>query len=659
MDVTVTNQIKLRFNWSQASQNISNNNSVVSWSLQLISTTGTISSSANKSWSVTVNGSKYSGTNTIGISTNTTKTLASGSTTIAHNSDGTKTFSFSFSQQFDINYSGVGQIGTKSGSGSGTLTTIPRTSSVSATSANIGSPITITINRASSSFTHTLTYSFCNLTGTIATKTGSTSVSWTLPTSFYEQIPNAKSSWGRVTCQTYNGSTLIGSSEARFDVYVNESSNKPTISATVVDSNSKTKTLTGDENKLIKYYSTAKFTVTGSPKNSATIKTLNATYNGNTTSKTGASTWTDQYSGCVSGSYSFTATDSRGFSVSQTVSKTLINYIKLTCVLDTSLSVNGALTLKMNGNYFNGSFGAKNNSLRVGYRYKTSGGSYSNWTYVTPTISGNAYTATATVNGLDYQQSYIVQAWAGDQIYEAGLGGDVYSAEKQVSSKPIFDWGKNDFHFHVPVYINGQAIFHEGNSKGPTQGNWFSGGFPRVATDGVMEVGKYIDFHNANDGTEDYSVRLCVDANNKNTVYLPNDGGRLYNTGNHGCKRLAQGAYYMTGSQSVGLTDTVWNQAHGIVLVFSAYNPSSGQAYNFDWHTYFVPKTFFTDRESAEGYALITTFLTNPTLTNIGTKHIRVYNNKITGDDRNTQSGSGSGISFRNNEWVLRYVYGV
>ena len=202
-------------------------------------------------------------------------------------------------------------------------------------------------------------------------------------------------------------------------------------------------------------------------------------------------------------------------------------------------------------------------------------------------------------------------------------------------------------------------IYHEGNSGGPVSGNWFSGGFPRVGGNGVMEIGKYIDFHNANNGTEDYSVRLCVDANNKNTVYLPNDDGRLYNTGNHGCKRLAQGAYYMTGSQSVGLTDTVWNQAHGIVLVFSAYNPSSGQAYNFDWHTYFVPKTFFTDRESAEGYALITTFLTNPTLTNIGTKHIRVYNNRVTGDDRNIQSGSGSGISFRNTEWVLRYVYGV
>ena len=202
-----------------------------------------------------------------------------------------------------------------------------------------------------------------------------------------------------------------------------------------------------------------------------------------------------------------------------------------------------------------------------------------------------------------------------------------------------------------------QRVFHQGWS--PKSGNYWSGGAAFVNTDGVMEIGKYIDFHNANNGTEDYSVRLCVDANNKNTVYLPNDNGRLYNTGNHGCKRLANGAWYMTGSQSVGLSDTVWNQAHGIVLVFSAYNPSSGQTYQFDWHTYFVPKTFFTDRESAEGYVLITTFLTNPTLNNIGTKHIRVYNNRVTGDDRNTQSGSGSGISFKNNEWVLRYVYGV
>lgn len=448
VDVTVTNQIKLRFNWSQASQNISNNNSVVSWNLQLISTTGTISSSANKSWSVTVNGSKYSGTNTIGINPNTTKTLASGSTTIAHNSDGTKSFSFSFSQQFDINYSGVGHIGTKSGSGSGTLTTIPRTSNVSSTNANIGENITITINRASSSFTHTLTYAFCNLTGTIATKTSATSVSWTIPTSFYAQIPNAKSSWGRIICQTYSGNTLIGSSECRFDVYVKESTNKPTLSPTVKDTNATTKALTGDENKFIKYYSSANFSFGASAKNSATIKTYNLTVGSKVTSNS-----TGTFQNVESASFAFGVVDSRGFSASQTVNKTLINYVKLTCAMTVSNpTADGKCTLTINGNYFNGSFGVTNNTLTV--QYRTNNGS---WTNATATLSGNTYKVTVNLTGLDYTQSYTFQAQAVDKL------ATVTTASQTVKSTPIFDWGASDFHFHVPVAIMGNDVFHNGN----------------------------------------------------------------------------------------------------------------------------------------------------------------------------------------------------
>ena len=95
------------------------------WKLELIAYNyGAISSSASKNWSVNVNGESYSGTNTIGIGNNQTKTLASGTTRIYHNSDGTKSFNYSFSQQFDINFNGW--IGTKSGSGSATLDTIPR-----------------------------------------------------------------------------------------------------------------------------------------------------------------------------------------------------------------------------------------------------------------------------------------------------------------------------------------------------------------------------------------------------------------------------------------------------------------------------------------------------------------------------------------------------
>ena len=439
VDIWVSNQVTLRFGWWQDSQSIANNNSVVGWHLQLIASGGSISSSSSKSWSVTVNGTKYSGTDTVGISNGATKTLASGSTTIAHNADGTKSFSFSFSQQFDINYSGVGWIGTKSGSGSGTLTTIPRASSVSATSGNIGENITISISRASSSFRHTLSYSFCDLSGTIATKTSSTSVSWTLPTTFYAQIPNSKSSWGTITCDTYSGSTKISSSSCRFNVYVKESTNKPTLSPTVKDTNDTTIALTGDENKFIKYYSSAKFSFGASAKNGATIKTYSLKVGSQQTSNS-----TGTFKNVDSASFVFGVIDSRGFSTIQTVNKTLINYVKLTCAMTVSNpTASGECQIKITGNYFSGSFGATSNELTVQYNMNNGG-----WINTTATISGTTYTATINLTWLDYTQNYTFQARAIDKLTT------VTSSSKTVKSTPIFDWGSNDFHFHVDVVSN-------------------------------------------------------------------------------------------------------------------------------------------------------------------------------------------------------------
>lgn len=454
VDVWVSNQITLRFGWWQDSQSVANNSSVVGWHLQLIASGGSISSSASKSWSVTVNGTNYSGTDTVGIGNGQTRTLASGSTTVGHNADGTKSFSFSFSQQFDINYSGVGWIGTKSGSGSGTLSTIPRTSSVSATNGNIGENITITINRASSSFTHTLTYNFNKLTGTIASGVG-TSKTWTIPTSFYAQIPNAKSSWGRIICKTYNGSTLIGTSECRFDVYVKESTNKPTLSPTVKDTNATTKALTGDENKFIKYYSSANFSFGASAKNSATIKTYNLKVGSQQTSNSKGT-----FTNVDSASFVFGVVDSRGFSTSQTVNKTLIDYVKLTCAMTVSNpTASGECQIKITGNYFSGNFGATSNTLTVQYKMNDNG-----WTTATASVSGTTYTATINLTGLDYTQSYTFQARAIDKL------ATVTSSSKTVKSTPIFDWGVNDFHFHVPVSVNGNEVFHSGNCSMSSSG---------------------------------------------------------------------------------------------------------------------------------------------------------------------------------------------
>lgn len=91
------------------------------------------------------------------------------------------------------------------------IDTIPRASSFSLSSAAVmGSPLTISIDRASSSFTHTVKYAFGALSGTIATGVA-TSTGWTPPLSLATQIPNNISGTGTITVETYSGATLIGS----------------------------------------------------------------------------------------------------------------------------------------------------------------------------------------------------------------------------------------------------------------------------------------------------------------------------------------------------------------------------------------------------------------------------------------------------------------
>ena len=53
------------------------------------------------------------------------------------------------------------------------------------------------------------------------------------------------------------------------------------------------------------------------------------------------------------------------------------------------------------------------------------------------------------------------------------------------------------------------------------------GHIPSIERNGVMEVGKYIDFHNDNSGKHDFSTRLQTTNNHGNSVYLPSASGTL------------------------------------------------------------------------------------------------------------------------------------
>lgn len=430
--------------WSQNSQNIEDNSTIINWSCGF-HPGHKYYLNAIKMSSVVINGVEvYSGGTYSNITDYQDRTFASAVLKIAHTPDGSKSFTISGFSGW-IYDSGT----TYASSQTFTLPTIPRASSVSCSTANIGSNATITINRASTSFTHTLTYSFGSLSGTIATKTSSTNVSWTIPTTFYGQIPNSKSGTGTITCDTYSGSTLIGSKSTSFTATVSESASKPTLSPTVSDSNSATTALTGNNSKFIKYYSNASVATGAQARNSATLKSQKITCGAKSlTSASGT------INAVESGSFTFSATDSRGYTTTQTVNKTLIEYIKLTCSLNAGAPTTaGVATLKISGNYWDGTFGAVANTLTVQYRYKTQGGSYGNWTTVSATKSNNTYNATATISGLDYQTTYVFQARAVDKL------ATINTDEQARRTTPIFDWSKNDFNVNGTLKVNNTNIF--------------------------------------------------------------------------------------------------------------------------------------------------------------------------------------------------------
>lgn len=221
----VSGHYKLKVDWSQA-QDVSANTSIITCKLYLIN-----------DWSLGIGG--RTNTCTIGGTANTftsssisgtgTHSLGTVSQSVSHSSDGTKSITISavFKIQATISGTYYEQI---AASATVTLNTIPRASSVSAKSVNLGTASAITVTRASSSFTHTLSYTFGSAKGTIATKTTSTSVSWTPPLTLANQIPKSTTGTCTITCTTYNGSTSIGSKTCTMTLTV-PASIKPTITS--------------------------------------------------------------------------------------------------------------------------------------------------------------------------------------------------------------------------------------------------------------------------------------------------------------------------------------------------------------------------------------------------------------------------------------------
>lgn len=419
-----------KLEWERTDTSVTNNTSTIKWTLSAVG--GSDNWYAERTLEVVIAGTTvFSKT---ARKERYTGVIDSGTLTIKHNSDGSK--SFSASVKAAVYTTSVNCTGSETF----TLTAIPRASTVTATSAYVGNQTTITINRKSSSFTHTLTWECGSASGTIATKTTSTSVKWTLPTSLYAQIGStATSKTVTITCKTYNGSTLIGDADTcTLSAKTSASRNGPELSPTV-NSFEATQALTGDTTTLILNYSDANCKVNASPKDSATLKSVKITHG--TKSRTSDGT----ISAVQSGKFTFTATDSRGYTTTKTITNKVINYTKPTCTFTVKMDVSGGASITTSGKIFNGSFGAVTNICTVQYRYKVNGGTYSSWTNMTATKSGNTYSASTNLSGLDYSKTYYFQTRVTDSIQT------VTASEKKIKAYPVWDWGENDFRVNVPI----------------------------------------------------------------------------------------------------------------------------------------------------------------------------------------------------------------
>lgn len=445
---TTNTYIKYRLVVDLLSQDINANTSTINVQLQAWRTNTGYTTYGTGTSSVNVEGSQHNQ----GISSSQTITynsytvLYNANHTISHNADGTK--SPNIGGYFIINSIVNGGWNYFSFA----LPTIPRASTVSATDANIEATTSINIGRYSTSFTHTLEYAFGSLTGTIATGV-ETSYGWTVPSSFYAQIPNALSGTCTVTCKTYNGATLIGTSQTTFAANVNQTTNKPDVSATIVDSNSTTVALTGDSSKFVKYISNAQFSITATAKNSSTITSRSIVCGGlSSTSASGTLT------GVESGTFVVSATDSRSIPNSATYNKALVEYVNLS--INTNLyrtqPTNNQIGITYSGNYFNGSFGAQANTLTVKYRYREAGTStWSSYTTITPTISGSTYSGSQNLSQtFDYTRSYEFEVVAIDKVYTSG----VISAKKVSQGIPVFNWDRTLFKTNVATTVSSLTV---------------------------------------------------------------------------------------------------------------------------------------------------------------------------------------------------------
>lgn len=370
--------------WS-ASQSVANNTSTISWTLSCAG--GSSSWYAERTLVVTVAGKTV--VNKADRVTRYAGNIASGSVTVSHASNGTGSFSISI--QAAVYTSSVNCSGSKSFA----LNTIPRASTMTI-SANptLGSPMTFTIKKASSGFTHTITAKVGNTDiGVIGTeKTSATTITWTPPLKHANRVPNGTSVYYAFYLKTYNGSTLLGQNS--YSIYA-------AIPTTIVPSASLS--VSDDAGYLDTYgsfiqsKSKIRFSITANGNYNSTIASYKTTFDGQsyTTSEfviDPITTYGDNKSASV------TVTDSRGRTATASQSGINVKAYSLPKIFNLSAKRSDSEGVSSStGEYLNVIFSSQvtnlgSNTPTYTLRYKKT--TEAEWTTVTLTNYAGEYSVT-------------------------------------------------------------------------------------------------------------------------------------------------------------------------------------------------------------------------------------------------------------------------
>lgn len=654
---------------TQNSQNIANNTSNVTVKLIAKWTYGSWNHLGTAYGSLTIDGTKYTFSDVIINANKTTsgsQTLMTKTVNVSHDSDGTKTLKCSASF-----YTGLDSTGTVTTSASKVLTTIPRKSSLTVPNGTLGTALTLTVTKQASSFTHTITYKCGDASGTICTKSSSTSISWTPPLSLASQNTTGTSVSVTLTITTYNGSTSVGSETGTITCSI-PSSVKPSCEVSISDSTGYADTYGG----YIKGLSKFKVVVTPTIAYGSAIASYSTTANG--TKYTSASFTTDFLKSSGTLTVSATVKDKRGRSGSDSVSATVLDYNSPVISKLTVHRRDADGTANDQGEYvevrFSGSVTALNNKNTATYTLEYKKTSESEYTVIKLTDWNNIYSVV--------DASYIFAAETGSSYNVRLTVADNFdSASNTTNASTAFTL------MHWLASGLGMAIgkiAELANVLDIALQTRFVGGIlhpvlePETDLDDVRTPNTYVganvsNYNYANCplttgtftlevvgmgdvGQVKQRITSCrkADARAFERIYYTSAWGEWVCVSDYAGTLLWSGDYYMTAGHTVNLSELVSKQQSGIVLVFSEY--VDGSSSNASFHCRYVPKMLVAKHNGKAQCIQLST----SNLAFFATKYLYISNDKIVGHDNNNLTGTGDcGITYTNNRFVLRYVIGV